>query len=56
MLFRSATNPFSPGKLDIGESAFKDHVVNTENPDTLKNKSNDLDRPLPEREINNRVR
>ena len=51
-----ATNPFSPGKLDMGESAFKDHDDITDNPDPLENKSNDLDRPIPEREINNRVR
>lgn len=51
-----ATNPFSPGKLDIGELAFKDHDDISDNPDALDNKSNDLDRPIPEREINNRVR
>jgi hypothetical protein len=51
------TNAFSPGLLDMGEPAFKDYEDDpTENPDKHENKSIDLERPLPERVINNRLR
>lgn len=53
------TNAFSPGKLDMGEPAFedyKDDPAEPDNPNELANKINTLERPLPEREINNRVR
>lgn len=52
-----STNAFSPGELDIGEPAFKDNEDDpTENPDKHENKSIDLERPLPERVIHNRIR
>ncbi|MCM3664723.1 hypothetical protein M3204_09930 [Mesobacillus subterraneus] len=51
------TNAFSPGELDIGEPALKDYEDNhADNPEILDNKSIDLERPLPERVINNRIR
>lgn len=51
------TNAFSPGDLDLGESAFKDYEDDpTENPAVETNKNKDIERPLPERAMNNRVR
>ncbi|WP_079508976.1 hypothetical protein [Mesobacillus jeotgali] len=50
-------NAFSPGELDMGESAFKDYEDDpSENPAVETNKQRDIGRPLPERAMNNRVR
>ncbi|MBT2679449.1 hypothetical protein J7E38_10585 [Bacillus sp. ISL-35] len=50
-------NAFSPGELDMGESAFKDYEDDpSENPAIETDKQIDIDRPLPEREMNNRIR
>ncbi|MBT2692020.1 hypothetical protein [Bacillus sp. ISL-55] len=51
------TNAFSPGELDMGEPAFKDYEDDpSENPGVEANKNKDIDRPLPERAMNNRIR
>ncbi|WLR57178.1 hypothetical protein LC048_10125 [Mesobacillus subterraneus] len=51
------TNSFSPGELDMGEPAFEDYKDDpTENPVVETHKNKDLDRPLPERAMNNRIR
>ena len=51
------TNAFSPGELDMGEPAFEDYKDNpTENPALETDKRKDIDRPLPERAMHNRVR
>ena len=51
------TNAFSPGELDMGEPAFEDYKDDpTENPALEKDKNKDIERPLPERAMNNRVR
>lgn len=50
-------NAFSPGELDVGESAFKDYEDDpSENPGIETDKQLDIDRPLPEREMHNRIR
>ncbi len=50
-------NSFSPGELDMGESAFKDYEDDpSENPGIETDKQLDIDRPLHEREMNNRIR
>jgi hypothetical protein len=50
-------NAFSPGELDMGEPAFKDYEDDPkENPVAKTYKNKDIDRPLPERAMNNRVR
>ena len=51
------TNAFSPGELDMGEPAFKDYEDDpTENPAVETTKNKDIERPLPERAMNNRIR
>ncbi|MEH7444953.1 hypothetical protein V7201_21855 [Bacillus sp. JJ1122] len=62
------TKKFSPDSLDRQEPVMEDYSddsvdedytdesVETENPDELANNSVDLERPLPERIINNRIR
>lgn len=51
------TNAFSPGELDVGEPAFKDYEDDpSENPGVETNKNRDIERPLPERAMNNRIR
>ena len=51
------TNAFSPGELDMGEPAFEDYKDDpTENPELETDKNKDIDRPLPERAMHNRVR
>lgn len=51
------TNAFSPGELDMGEPAFKDFEDDpSENPGLETEKKRDIERPLPERAINNRMR
>ena len=51
------TNAFSPGKLDMGEPAFEDYKDDPkENPAIETNKNKDIERPLPERAMNNRIR
>jgi hypothetical protein len=50
-------NAFSPGELDMGEPAFKDYQDDpSENPAVETTKQIDIDRPLPERAMNNRIR
>jgi len=53
------TNEFVPDSVDRQETIlenYTDDSVETENPDELANNSIDLERPLPERIINNRIR
>ncbi|MEH7884977.1 hypothetical protein V7654_11730 [Bacillus sp. JJ1609] len=56
---KTVTNDFGPDSLDRQEPVMEDYTddsVETENPDELANNSIDLERPLPERIINNRIR
>ncbi|WP_210366041.1 hypothetical protein [Bacillus sp. REN3] len=46
-------NSFSAGKMDLGEPAFKDYA---DDPSENQPAAKSVERPLPEREINNRVR
>lgn len=51
------TNVFSPGELDMGEPAFKDYEDDpSENPEVVTSEKEEIERPLPERAMNNRVR
>lgn len=53
------TNVFKPDSLENLEPVNEEYTedpVETENPDELANTSNDLERPLPERIINNRIK
>lgn len=54
------TNPFQPGKIDL-ELREENHVSDMnpeadENPDILSNEIDELERPLPERALHNRIR